>query len=809
MSDFNGSDRLSEERDPGLAEYLEIVRRRWPFFLVPLVVALGAAVGITLVIPPVYRGVATVTTDNALRLGVLDKLGDLSAFADQSGLAPDVDTVIELARSGAVRGYAADALASGLGDGARSAVRNLRVQQVRDSDVVSISVEHTDPRLAAEGANAIARSLIELSLTDRRRPVSEAREFINSQLTQEAQRLRESEDALVAFKDRNGDVALAEETKLNLQKLADLEAQAVDLRLEREGVRGQIGRARARLARQARISPTQWTPSPLIATLQRDLATLEIELFGLRREFTAQHPAVIRTQAKIQETRRRLDAELARSLQTYQYGVDPVYQELVRQIAQAEVAGAALDARAGALRGAIAQYESKVRGVPAREVGLARLTRTVQAAEKTYLLLTDKLQNAQIAEASIGSAIRLVDQAGVPSSPVRPRPVMNLLLALIVGAMAGAGAVFVREQLDDTVKSAEEVERLLGAPVLGVLPIIGHGFERNGHAPARAPHLVRLDGPSDAAEALRLLRTHVLMTAGGTGRCVLVTSALPREGKSTVAANLAVAISRMTRQVLLVNGDLRHPSLGALFPDSTSPGLAYFLTADVAAGAVVRSTVEPYLAYADSGAPPINPAELLSGPRAGRLITEAREHAEVVLIDSPPLLTVTDAELLARHADACLLVVRVGQTTRRALREARQRLERAGIPLAGVVLNFVPRGSRYGDNPTFGGYFDGNGFRGANGNGTEKPVGVPRQAARAGTSGRTISLLAFLVAASILGALAVAGPGRGWVAEAIGPIPHPTLMLSRFSRVITEFKATFWEFVLPSSLAEDDLQGER
>ncbi|MGH2627591.1 MAG: GumC family protein, partial [Anaerolineales bacterium] len=401
MSDLNGSDHLSEERDPGLAEYLDIVRRRWPFFLVPLVVALGVAVGITLVVPPVFRAVATVTSDNGLRLGVLDKLGDLSAFADQSAQAPDVDTVIELARSGAVRRQAADVLASGLGDGARSAVRNLRVQQVRDSDLVSISVEHTDPRLAAEGANAIARSLIEMSLTDRRRPVSEAREFISSQFVQEARRLRVSEDALVAFKESHGDVALAEETTLNLQKLAELEAQAVDLRLRREEVRGQTARARAKLTRQARISPTQWTPSPLIATLQHDLARLEIELSGLRREFTAQHPSVISTQAKIQETRRRLDAELARSLQTHQYGVDPVYQELIGQIAQAEVAGAALDARAAALRGAITQYEAKVRGVPAREVELARLTRTVQAAEKTYLLLSDKLQNAQIAEASI------------------------------------------------------------------------------------------------------------------------------------------------------------------------------------------------------------------------------------------------------------------------------------------------------------------------------------------------------------------------------------------------------------------------
>jgi capsular exopolysaccharide synthesis family protein len=807
MSALNGSEEAHQEQVLGLGDSLEIIQRRWPLILGPLAIALGIAVGLFLIVPPVYRATATVTIDRGLRLGVLDKLGDVSVFAEQSAQAPDVETVIELARSGAVRREASARLTARVGDSAQ-AVRDLHVQQVRNSDVVSLSVEHADRRIAAAAANALAEALMEMSLTDRRRPVTEAREFIATQLARETERLRASEDALVGFKDRHGDVALAEVTALNIQKLADLEAQQVDLRLKREEIRAQITRARAKLSLQTRIAPTQWTPSPLIASLQRDLATLEIELSGLRREFTPKHPAVISAQARIEETGRRLNVELARSLQARQYGVDPVYQELTQELARAEVAGAAMDAREHALTRAIAQYETEVRSVPAREVELARLTRTAREAEKTYLLLSDKLQDARIAEASIGSAIRIVDRAQVPSRPVKPRLITHLLLALVLGAMVGAAGVFVSEQLDDTVKSAEEVERLMRAPVLGGLPVMDRREVRNRRHGTAAPRLIGLDGASSAAEALRLLRTHVLLASSASARCLLVTSALPREGKSTIAANLALAIARATRHVWLVNGDLRHPTLGTVFLRSPSPGLEHFLTSDADAADVMGPTFEPYLAYTDSGVPVDNAAELWTGPRGGRLIADGRRRADIVLIDSPPLLTVTDAELIGRQADGCLLVVRLGATTRRALMQVRQRLDRAGIAVIGVVLNFVPRARGRGSYFTFDAHVK------PNGKSAEVVIGktealVYRDGAlarhsvlsRGSTSGRDVFLAAFLFVA-----LAAAAMEPEWIGETF--TPRLNAVITHLTRIVTDVKMGLSSFLDRQSAIEgSDRQG--
>ena len=406
-----------------------LLRHRW-IVAACFLAALATAVGASLWMPPVYQASTTVTADKVPPVVLLDRPGEFSIFADQAAAqAPNVSTLAELIRSDAVRAGAAALLATTVGADAEHVLDSgMDVRPIRNTDLVRISVEHTNPRLAAAAADALANSLIDLNLKSRRQRATETRQFIEGQLAQadaapppfwqglarelgllgaalpEAQgglgggmvahaAMMETlggalagEDALVRFKDQFGNISLTEDTSITVQKLAALEAQQVDLQLQKRELEERIAWARAHGAGHARITPTQSSENQLVTGLQSTLAALEIERAGLRQQLTSQHPAVVATEAKIAETRNWLDAALTRDQ-------------------------AALDARERDLTGAIAHYAEKIRGVPSREVELARLMREAKKAEEVYLLLSQRLQEAGIAEASIGSAIRVVDVA--------------------------------------------------------------------------------------------------------------------------------------------------------------------------------------------------------------------------------------------------------------------------------------------------------------------------------------------------------------------------------------------------------------
>jgi len=678
-----------DEPQMSMRGYIDVLlRHRW-IVAACFLAALATAVGASLWMPPVYQASTTVTADKVPPVVLLDRPGEFSIFADQAAAqAPNVSTLAELIRSDAVRAGASAMLATTVGADAEHVLDSgMDVRPIRNTDLVRISVEHTNPRLAAAAADALANSLIDLNLKSRRQRATETRQFIEGQLAQASQELRAGEDALVRFKDQFGNIALMEDTSITVQKLAALEAQQVDLQLQKRELEERIAWARAHGAGHARITPTQSSENQLVTGLQNTLAALEIERAGLRQQLTSQHPAVVATEAKIAETRNWLDAALTRDQ-------------------------AALDARERDLTGAIAHYAEKIRGVPSREVELARLMREAKKAEEVYLLLSQRLQEAGIAEASIGSAIRVVDVAKVPHAPIRPRRQMNTLFGAVLGLMIGGLAAFVKDQIDDTVQSSEEVERVLKAPVLGAIPILG-GPGVSGNGPGRdGGGLLVLAGPGAqeraawrVVEAYLALRTHVLFSLpDAQHKHLMVTSALSSEGKSTVAMNLAIAIARTGRRVWLVDGDLRRRTLQRFFSTNGSPGLATFLAGQADVNDVVCQADEPNLWFLPSGPTVPNPTELLGAQRMKQLMDEARAHSDVLILDSPPALPVTDAEVAGAQVDGALVVVKVGVTSRRSLKHVRQRLEGVGIKIVGAVLNFVP--ARSGDAYYYDTYYN-------------------------------------------------------------------------------------------------------
>lgn len=281
--------------------------------------------------------------------------------------------------------------------------------------------------------------------------------------------------------------------------------------------------------------------------------------------------------------------------------------------------------------------------------------------------------------------VRIVDEARLPDAPVRPRKNLALVLGIVGGLIAGVLSALGLETLDVTVRGRGDLERVLGLRCLGQ---IQDGPRRRGekiYAALVAPQA------SASGEAFRNLRTMVSLTASGAGRAVLITSAVEEEGKSFVAANLAVAVAQLGQRVLLIDGDLRRPSQHLnLGVEEDHPGLCDFLSGAVESPeAVVQPTEAPGLFLAACGVRPVNPAELLHDPRLARFIGWARGRYDRVIVDCPPLSPVSDALLWGRHIPSAIVVARYGRTPLPELRSACERLRCGGVTVVGGVLNGV------------------------------------------------------------------------------------------------------------------------
>lgn len=287
----------------------------------------------------------------------------------------------------------------------------------------------------------------------------------------------------------------------------------------------------------------------------------------------------------------------------------------------------------------------------------------------------------------------VVDAADLPTSPVSPQPVRNLGLAAIMGLLLGLGLAVLRETLDTSVKSAQDISNTIGTALLGTIQYDARA--------AKQPLLTELDTHAPRVEAFRVLRTNLqFVDVDRELKVVVVTSALPAEGKSTTAINLAITLAQTGQRVLLIEGDLRRPKLPAYLRLEPTVGLTTVLIGKVALEDAIQPWGDDGLHVITSGTTPPNPAELLQSQAMETVLAKARADYDVVLLDAPPLLPVTDGALLATQADGAILVVRQGKTTKDQLGEAYQRLMSVDARVLGSVLNMSPE--RGADSYSYG-----------------------------------------------------------------------------------------------------------
>ncbi len=495
--------------------------------------------------------------------------------------------------------------------------------------------------------------------------------------------LTRAEEEMKRYKERTRSVDITEETKQEVTRLADLGAQQKAAESEYQGLEASV----AAIQRQLLNTPghlqssTLTVRNPVIGELEKQVAALEVQRAGLLKEYVPGSAELQGVDAQLAEARARIGQEVRSQVGETADTLNPVHQELMKQYAQTEAQRVAVHAKVAGLGQAVAVGQAALQRLPSRALRLAELTRNATMLDKTYALLNEKYQQLRVSEAAQLANARIVDAALKPQKPIRPNKPLNLGLGFSFGLMLGLAIAFLQEHLDNSVKTPDQMEREFGLPTLGMLGEIRESGDR----------VISSSRPQAAlAESLRMIRASLqFASVDGQLQSLLVTSAVPGEGKSTIAANLALVMAQKGLRVILVDADMRSPRQHRIFGLSNTMGLSSVIVGQSTIEDAAQVHADSNLMILTSGPMPPNPAELLESARARDLIQQLKASCDMVIFDSPPCTTMVDGSSLAAQVDGAILVVRAGHTPRIAVARACQVLRETGTRLLGTILNRV------------------------------------------------------------------------------------------------------------------------
>lgn len=558
---------------------------------------------------------------------------------------------------------------------------SLGVKRVPNSRLMDVSYESTDPQLAARIVNAHIATYVEQNYRSKYEATSQASDWLADQLRDFKIKVQRSEDARIAYERQNQIWTLDDKQNMTTQRLSDINRQLTDAQAERM--------KKESLYEFAKAGNLDAVPQVESNTALTDLLKKRGETSADYADALTQYgpnfPKVQRLKAQLKDVDDNIEKEKQKILD--------VLESDYREARQRETL----------MTEALDQAKTEANQMAEKMVEYNILKREAEANKALYEGLMTKMKETAISGALRSSNIRIVDPAMVPTTPARPAKAKNIFMSFLVGLIGGIGLALFREYLDNTVKTPDDIESLARLPSLAVVPefALSNGSRRrgmlqdlssNGHE--KQVELVAQHLPqSQMSEAFRALRTSILLSqAEHPPQVILVSSALPREGKTTAAANLAVTLAQLGDSTVLVDADLRKPGIGRLLNLGTGKyaGLSSYLAGVSSLDLVsIPHPIIANLVAIPTGPLPPNPADLLSSHKLAEAFAELRTKFKFIVVDSPPIMAATDAVILSVHADGVLLVVRSGETPKAAFTRARDLLTTVKSRILGVVLNAV------------------------------------------------------------------------------------------------------------------------
>lgn len=575
------------------------------------------------------------------------------------------------------------------------------VDQKRGLDIVEISVESTSPYEAALIANNYASAYNELNLMSNRQQLTLVKSFLAEQKKEKQSELNKAEDSLKRYQQKGGIIALDEQAKSLIEQLSAFEAQMNAANIDYSVSSKNLEQYRESLKKQdPRLADylESFAAEPYLKALQEEIAKLETKKDLVS---TGNDPTGLKGKAAVDELDRKIEGlkkKVKDKISVYKAGIFASSPEEVKLLSQKiieeDIKNQASKATYLQLKGIVSGYEGKFNSLPKATIDLAKLERQRQAYEKLYLLVEEKYQEALINEQSQPGNVQIIDVARRPFKPSKPNRMLIVVIGLVLGVGMGVGFAFVRDYFDNTIKTPDDIQKK-GVNVLAWIPQIdGLGIDGN----KEFEFVVARKPDSIPAEAFRALRTRVLFSKKDKNaiKTLLVTSSAPQEGKTTISVNLAGSFAHSNKKTIIIDCDLRKPRMHNVFRANRYPGFTDYFFGQATFEEILRTSEIPNLNYITAGTIPPNPSEILGSPQMEEFLQKLRDEYDIIMLDSPPIIAVTDSEILSRIVDASILVASANTTEIDLLQKSVELLRHEKNTFIGVLLNNFSYRAGYG-----------------------------------------------------------------------------------------------------------------
>jgi capsular exopolysaccharide synthesis family protein len=549
-----------------------------------------------------------------------------------------------------------------------SFLSRLEITPVRGSRLVTVSYSTYEPELSAKIANTIAKSFIDFNLDSKIDATQQARDWLEKQLESLRARVEVSEEKLNKYARENNIIGIDEKQNIVTQRLTELSTamnQATAERINKESLYRES---------EGEIDSNPFVLSnPLIQRLTNEYATLEAEYSQLSKLYKPGYPKMVRLEEQINRLKSTIEKEKRKIIK----GIRSEYEAALK--------------RENYLNTALNKQKAEVLTLNEKAIQYNILKREADTNKELYNGLLQRLKETGVSAGITMSNIQILDRAEVPEGPDKPKKRLNIFLAVMVGLFGGTGLAFFMEYLDNTVKTHEDIEQHIRLPFLGLIPYHPSSRYKGNPKPSPSKEIVTFeDSKSWISEAYRTVRTSILFASSGKPPKVIVfTSTRLGEGKTTTALNTALTLIQTGSKVLLIDGDMRRTRLHSILNINNSKGLSSYLSGQQGIETLQIKLRFPNLYIITSGPTPPNPSELIGSKMMRELLNTISPFYDYIIIDSPPVLGISDGIILSTMADGVILVIKAGETPREAVQRSKKLLSDVNAKILGVVLNCV------------------------------------------------------------------------------------------------------------------------
>ncbi|MEW5804524.1 MAG: polysaccharide biosynthesis tyrosine autokinase [bacterium] len=554
-------------------------------------------------------------------------------------------------------------------------LNKLQIEPIRNSHLVNIGFLAHDPALASRVVNTLADQYIQHNLKLKYEASMDASQWLNQNVGELKRKMESSEEALHSYKDENKIVSLEEKQDIIVQKLSEINSAVTDAKTKRIRLETLYNQARKfRNNEEMLESLPSVMNNQLILELKKDYIALLAEYTRESKQYGYKHPHIIKINSQLKSLKERIDSEVSKI-------VNSIKTEYEIAAAQEKV-----------LVDALNEQKEEALELNKKAIKYNVLKRDAESNQQMFEVVLNRLKETDLTRGLKNSNIRIIDRAEVPDSPIKPKKKLNLLLGAIVGLFAGVGLSFFFEYLDNTIKTPEDLKRYLGLPFLGPVPHLDLTETRG----LPCPEMIALHKPkSHTSEAYKGLRTSVLFSfPDNSPKALLITSASPSEGKTITSANLAITMAQGGAKVVMIDCDMRKPRLHRLLSMKNEKGISNLLIGQCSVDDVLQDGPVENLKIITCGQRPPNPSELLVSANMKNILDELKKRFDHIIIDSPPLVAVTDSVIISRIVDGIIMVIYGGVTSKDVIMRGKDLLKNVNAPLLGAIINNIDLGKR-------------------------------------------------------------------------------------------------------------------